>query len=590
MENIKTEWDLEKHFFKSLDDPKIKEMVDSDVKQIDGFVEKYKGRISGLSDEDFMTFLDEKAELFRGMLKVYFYYSYKSTLDTQDQDTLKAINLLSNKWSDESKKLLFISEEYKEIGYDRLMGMSEKDIFKSVKNGLINSANNLKYLLPEAQEDNLIEVGKVTSIFDDIYTELTSSFVFEIDGEEKNKAEVYAMRLSQDPVVREKANKALLDKYGEHQIVLGGLYKSVCKSNVSSINIRGYEDVMTTRNLSEEMDKETIDTLINKVKENYPLYHRHLKNKAKFLGKEKLDFYDVLAPIEKQGGETKLSFSEALEIYLDKIEKFDKDFYEYSKEMFEDGRVTVYPDKYKRGGAYASYTKGEKSFVMLNHTDDFDSLMTLTHELGHAIHGDLEQENHEEVYRSPLSLAETASIFNETLVFGEIIDELENEDINYYVMKKLDDIFSTMFKQIMYVDFERECHQKFLNGEELTYEDFNKIWMEKGIEFFGEGVNLPDNYKYGWSVIPHIFHTPFYCYSYSFGNILSFNLYNMYTGTNDKQGFKTTYKNILKSGGSKRPKDILSEQGIDITSGEFYENAFKVVEDYLNLVGETELV
>lgn len=589
MDNIKTEWDLEKHFFKSLDDPKIKTLEDEDVKQIDEFVGKYKGTLSGLSDEDFMTFLDDKAKLFRGMLKVYYYYSYKSTLDTQDQDTLKAMNLLSNKWSDNSKKLLFISEEYKEIGYDRLIEMSEKEIFKSVKNGLINSANNLKYILPEAQENNLIEVHKVTGIFDDIYTELTSSFVFDIDGEEKNKSEIYAMRLSHDPVVREKANKALYDKYGEHKIVLGGLYKSVCKSNVASINIRGKEDVMTSRNISEEMDKETVNKLISKVKENYPLYHKHLKNKAKFLGKEKLDMHDVLAPIDRKGGETELPFSEALEIYLDKIEKFDKDFYEYSKEMFEDGRVSVFPDKYKRGGAYASYTKGEKSFVMLNHTEDFDSLMTLAHELGHAIHGDLEQINHDEVYRSPLSLAETASIFTETLVFGEIINELE-EDIDYYIMKKLDDIFSTMFRQIMYTDFERECHQRFLDGEEMGYEDFNNLWMEKGREFFGDIVEIPDNYKYGWSVIPHIFHTPFYCYSYSFGNILSFNLYNMYETTENKEDFKTKYKNILKSGGSKRPKDILMEQGIDITSESFYDNAFKVVEDYINKVDSTVLV
>jgi oligoendopeptidase F len=584
MGDIKTEWDLDKHFFTSLGDERIEQTITSEIKLIDEFVEKYKNNITKLSDEEFMTFLDEKGDLFKGLLVVYQYYSRLSSLNTQDQEVLKAISVLSNTWSDNGKKLIFITEEYKELGYDRLMEMSEKPIFESVKNGLVQSANNLKYSLPEVQENNMIEVGKVMDIFDDIYSELTGSFVFEIDGVEKTKAEVYAMRLSPDSDEREKANKALYETYGQHKIVLGGLYKSVCKSNVADIKIRGYENVMRTRNISEQMDKETVDQLISSVKDNYPLYHKFLANKARLLGKEKLELSDVLAPID-QKGDSKMTFEEAYEIYMDKIKNFDEDFYTYSKEMFEDGRVSVFPSKYKGGGAYASYSKDAKSFVMLNHTEDFDSLMTLAHELGHAIHGDLEQVTHDEVYRSPLSLAETASIFNETLVFGDIIDNL-TEDVEYYMVKKLDDTFSTMFRQIMYIDFERECHQRFLDGEEMGYEDFNDLWLAKGKEFYGEGVNIPDYYKYGWSVIPHIFHTPFYCYSYSFGNILSFNLYNMYEVANNKEEFKTTYKNILKAGGSKRPKDLLIEQGIDITSKDFYEEAFNVVREYINKLEE----
>jgi oligoendopeptidase F len=586
-----TEWDLKKHFYESQDDPRIKETIDEDLAKIDAFVTKYdiEGKVSSLNDEDFLTFINEKVLLFKGLINVYHYFSYLNTLDTQDQSVLKEMGLLGNIWSDQSKKLTFMSKEYKDIGYDKLMERSENPLFAELKNSLVNSANNLKHILSQETENSLIEVGNVTEIFTDIYTELTNSFTFEIDGEVKNKSEIYAMRISQDSETRRKANEALYNKYQEHQIVLGGIYKSVCKDNVSDIKMRGYDDVMTTRNMSEQMDKDVVDKLLAKVKGAYPIYHKFLGIKAKMLGHEgKMPLSDVLAPIPNEK-ESKITFEKGLEFYLDKIKSFDEDFYEYSKEMFEDGRVTVYPSQNKRDGAYASYSKGEKSFVMLNHTDDLNSVMTLTHELGHAIHGSLEQGQHESVYRSPLSLAETASIFNETLVFGDVLDNVSEEERTYYTMEKLNDTFSTMFRQVMYIDFERECHTRFLNGEELTYEDFNQIWLDKSREIYGDNVEVWEESKCGWSVIPHIFQSPFYCYSYSFGNILSFNLYDMYQKAEDKEEFKVIYKNILKSGGSKRPKDLLNECGIDITSDEFYDGAFNVVEDYIKQVEESHV-
>lgn len=580
MKDIKTEWDLKKHYFNSIDDERIKLGIESDLKEINRYIEKYKGKIASMNDSEFLDFLSDGARQYSNMTKIHYYFSYLNTLDTQDQEVIKKSGELTNIWTDAYQELLFIDEEYKEIGYSKFIEMSGMDMFRHHRNSLVNAANDLKYNLSEAQEKNLVEVGKVTSIFDDIYSELTNSFDFEYRGENKTEAEIQSLRKSADESERKDATESLLEKYGDNKIVLGNLYKAVCKDNVSAIKIRGFEGVMHTRNISEEMDDDVVNKLIDTVKSNYHLFHRHLKNKAKFLGKDKLEFHDVLAPIPG-GGKTEFTFEEGFEFYMKNIKNFDKEFYDYSREIFEDGRVSVFPKQGKMSGAYASYNKDVESFVMLNYTNDFDSIMTLAHELGHAIHGWLSQAQNYYVYHSPLSLAETASIFNETFVFEEMLKTVSEDEKDFYVMKNLDDIFSTMFRQIMYVDFERECHNRTLAGEELSYEDFNEIWLEKSRELFGDSVIVPEIVKHGWSVIPHIFHTPFYCYSYSFGNILSFNLYKMYKDSEDKSSFIQMYKSILRSGGSDRPKDLLNNWNIDITSDEFYNKAFEVIENLI---------
>ena len=582
MREIKTEWDLEKYYFDSLVDERIQEGIDKDLKKLEEYIVKYKGRIANLSPEEFLEFLQNDSKLFTNMTKVHYYHSYLSTLNTQDQEVLKKSGEMSNLWASVSESLLFLDEEYKEIGYDRFMEMSSMDMFRHYSNNLVQVADGLKYMLSEAQEKNLIEINKVVSIFDDIYSELTNSFDFDFRGEKKTKSEIYALRLSEDESIRKDANNSLLEKYAENKIVLGNLYKSVCKENVARIKMRGLDGVMHMRNTSEQMEEDVVNTLLDTVKSNYHLYHKHLKNKARMLGKEKLELHDVLAPIPGEAKKT-FSFEEGLELYLENVKKFDQEFYDYSVKIFEEGRVSVFPKQGKMGGAYASYNKDKESFVMLNHTEDFDSIMTLGHEIGHAIHGNLSQVQVKSVYHSPLSLAETASIFNETLIFEEIMKGVSEEDREYYIMKNLDDMFSTMFRQVMYVDFERECHQRTLDGEELSYDDFNQIWLEKTKDFFGDAVDVSDLAKHGWSVIPHIFHTPFYCYAYSFGNILSFNLYKMYKDSDDKEAFKNMYKGILRSGGSKRPKELLLENGIDISSAEFYTQAFKVIEEFIKM-------
>lgn len=216
--------------------------------------------------------------------------------------------------------------------------------------------------------------------------------------------------------------------------------------------------------------------------------------------------------------------------------------------------------------------------MLLNHTNKLRDVSTLSHELGHATHGHLAQIQKPAVYDSPLSLAETASIFNEMLLSEKIRKELSQEEYKEFLNEKLSDVFATIFRQIQYIAFERRAHEAIFAGQELTYHDFNRMWREEQIRMTGESIvyDVTQEDESGWSMIPHIFASPFYCYAYAFGNILVFALYNRYI----KEGasFVESYKNILRSGGSKRPKDLLAEYGFDITSPQFYRDAMEEIE------------
>jgi oligoendopeptidase F len=295
--------------------------------------------------------------------------------------------------------------------------------------------------------------------------------------------------------------------------------------------------------------------------------------------------FDTSAPLGKSDKD--FTFEEAYALHLSIMQDFDTDFYEYSKRMIEEERIDVFPRAGKRGGAFASYRKGEESFVLLNFTGKLRDVSTISHELGHAIHGHLSQVQEAPVYDSPLSMAETASIFSEMLLGEKVKSIVSAEEYKDYLNERLGDIFATIFRQVQYVVFEKQVHEAIHAGQELSYKDLNKLWRTEQDKLYGGVVqyDVPAEDESGWSMIPHIFHTPFYCYAYAFGNLLTFALYNQVkSGTLSVED----YKDILRAGGSERPRDLLQKYGIDIAAPEFYQSGLreveKMVEEFESLI------
>ena len=433
-----------------------------------------------------------------------------------------------------ANELLFIDQAWKVIGYDTLIAWSKSPILAAYKNDLVSTAESVKRILSEKEEYVLNIKSRPLSMPVGLYEEFTNSFEFEIelDGEIKKMtdSEIRALRESPDREIRKKAIESIRKVYLDPkvQITTGNTYSAVIKDWSTRLILRGYSTVMEPRNISEEMENETVDLLMSEVQKAYPLFARYLKAKQKLLGLEEFYSYDMAAPLATI--DTPCSFEEGVQMHLDTMKAFDEEFYAYSRDMLENGRVDVFPTKGKRGGAFASYTKGEPSFVLLNYTGKLLDVPTLSHELGHAIHGHLSQAQKDAVYGSPLCLAETASIFSEMLLAEKIKARLTPEEYTNFLSNELQDAFATIFRQVQYVAFERRAHEIIHAGGELTYADFNTMWREEQVKMTGDAVIYDSDAtkEMGWSTIPHIFHTPFYCYAYAFGQLLTYALYAEY--------------------------------------------------------------
>ncbi|UFX83140.1 M3 family oligoendopeptidase [Candidatus Absconditicoccus praedator] len=586
MINYKTNRDLSK-FYKSLDDPQIEEDKKQIQKLVDDIVKNYKGKIKTFTEDDFLNFFQKKSKISYTAGKIGRFLNFKSSLDTQNQEVLKKLGEFEDFMTNESNKLLFVSQEIKQIGYDKLIEFSKSPKLKDYSNWFVQSANGIKYLLGEKEEYVINMKDTATSnVLDNLREELTGSFVFRmnIEGNIKNLSEdeVRSLRSDTNPETRKKAFDAIRKKYLDKkvQITLGNMYSSIVKNWVTEVKIRNYNTVMEPQNVSEELDNQVVDTLLEEVENSYPLYQKYLGLKAKLLGKNKLEYYDILAPVSSE--ERKMPFEEGLDLFLKSMKNFDSQFYDFAVDMFEDGRVDVFPKKGKRGGAFASYSKDFDSFVLLNYSSKLNDVSTISHEIGHAIHGYFSQNQALQVFDTGLSLAETASVFNE-LVFTDYLKQtLSKKEKISLLVDMIEDAFATTFRQIQYILFERRVHQSFYEGKHLTYKDFNNIWREEQEKLVGDKISfdVPADKETGWSGIPHIFAVPFYCYSYAFGNILSFSLYQKYK--KDGESFIPKYKDILRAGGSKTPYDLLIQNGIDISSKNFFKDGIAVIEDMVD--------
>ncbi len=589
---MQTKWKLNKYFYQSLEDSQIKTDIKTIKSKVSKFKKKFQGQIKTLDIQGLLDFFQADSDLSYLVNKINLYLLYQSSLDTQNQKVLKKIGDLNLLFIDLANELIFVAQEFKELGKDRLIKLSKEPKLRAYQNFFWQKAKNLEYLLDEKTEFalNLKSSGSESSLIK-LYEELTGSFVFKfpkkllknLDTEEMldlTLEEVSSLRMDFKEEVRKEAYKVIRETFGSkaNQITLGNIYNGIVKDWVNEIKIRKYPtEVMSQRNISEQMPGEAIQMLINKTKENYSLYQRYLKAKAKILAEDKLEPWNIFAPIGKLGKDIK--FEKAYDMVIATLENFDTEVADFAKDMFYSGRVDVYPKKGKRGGAYSSSAKDFESFVMLNYTGKLTDVATIAHELGHAFHGKMSQEQPEQVYDTVLCLAETASVFNETLLAEDLIKNItDKEQKLFFLDHRLTDILSTVFTQVRFVCFEKLVHESIFAGKDLVYSDFNNLWKKVSKEQIGSTVKeYSEEKNVGWSAIPHIYHTPFYCYSYAFGNLLSLSLYEQYKEEGKK--FIPKYKNLLKAGNSQEPKELLANFGFDILSSGFYKKGLTVIEE-----------
>lgn len=597
--NIKTQWQLEKYFYKTNKDPQIQKDLAKFIDLISIFRKEYLGKISNLNDEQILKMLkdQEKIQIISNKLGIYF--SCLTAIDSQNQDYLKQESAIYRQIIEVSNQLLFVDQELKQLGKKKLLEISKNSKYQEYSNYWLQKAKNLHYLLDEKIENTLNQKASSSNLaFVKMYDEYVGNLSFEIEKKGKiekvTEEEVRTLRMHSKEEKRKMAFESLKKTYLEdkNRIVLSNVYTSIVKDWTTEVKMRNFKSVMGPRNLGEEMEDETIATLLTTVTKNFDIYHKYLDVKNRYLQKigsqkdgGKLKYWNIYAPVATKN--KKYSLDEALKIYLECMQNFDSEFFDFAIKMFDENRVDVYPKFGKKGGAFCIYDKNLPSLVLLNYTGTIRDISTIAHEFGHGIHGYYSQAQNTFNFHSVLCLAETASVFSETL-FGDYLESqlTSKEEKIEFLDARLQDLFATIFRQVMYVNFENEVHNKILAGQELSYIDLNNIWRQKQQELVGSEVefDLPSDKEYGWSSIPHLFHSPFYCYSYAFGNILSLSLYEKYKTEGKK--FITKYKKILASGSSKEPKELLLDYDIDITKPKFYNDGLLVVKDLVEEFSE----
>lgn len=411
-----------------------------------------------------------------------------------------------------------------------------------------------------------------------LYSMLTNRLEFHlwVDGERLTLTRdgLMSYAFSRRPELREAAYRELYRVYEDEATVLGQIYANRVRDwHDEYVDLRGYPSPISVRNVGNDVPDEAVDVLLSVVRDNADLFRRYFRLKAGWLGLDKLRRYDLYAPIASSDRE--IGYGDAVGSVLETFRRFHPTFASHAERVFAEGHIDSAVRKGKRGGAFCSTVGPQYTpWVLVNYTGKVRDVATLAHELGHAVHS-MMAEGHSTLTQHPsLPLAETASVFAEMLMTDRLLreerDPLARREL---LVASVDDVYATVLRQTYFVRFERDAHDAILSGRSL--DELNELYLENLQDQFGGSVEVSSEFQYEWLSIPHLFHTPFYCYAYSFGQLLVLALYRRFQ--EEGEAFKPGYLELLAYGGSARPQEILAEVGIDIADPAFWQGGFEVV-------------
>lgn len=571
----KTEWDLSALFKNEQELESFTEQVGIKVLK---FNKTYKNRLKNLSASEFNKCICEYESISQMLGRII---SYASLKFAQDSNNGTFYAKYQNIYASFNEHLIFF-----ELEFNRLSLKAKKTF--------IASSGKYAYFLEEVTKEKPHQLSLNTEsillkkeqtgadAFARLFDEHFSNLKFAHKGKKLSEEQILSLLYDRNRNTRKSAAAAFTKELKKHQKLLAFIFNMIRRDLKTEREIRDYKSAEEYRHKENKISQKSVDALIYTVQENFRLAHEYYDKKRQILGFDKLYDYDRYAPLDDT--QEDFSYEKSQEIVLNAFEVFSPTFAKIARQAFEENWIDVYPKPSKRGGAFShSATTDTHPYVLLNHTNQKRDLFTLAHELGHAVHQYLSRDVGYLLNDTPLTTAETASVFAEMLVFDEMKKSADKKVKRAMLSSKLEDIFATLYRQINFTTFERAVHAK---EDELSLDEFNKIWMHESRKMFGKSVKLTKNYEIWWSYIPHFIHTPFYCYAYAYGQLLVLALFGLYK--NDKNdGFKQKYIEFLSAGGSKSPKELVSILGFNIEDEKFWNIGInevrKIVDEFKEL-------
>ena len=572
-------WDLN-DLYAGHDDPRI----DATLNECYAKAERFAGRFRPLMQNPETLTADAVLEALKSLETIYealgragSYAGLLYAADTAKPEYQDLEQRVEQRSTEIRNLLLFFELEWLKIDDPVAQRLLACPVLKDYRHYLGSLRRYRPHTLAEAEERIINEKDNTgRNAFGRLFSEVTSALTFQLekDGkqEELNLSEILSLLHESDRGLRRRALETLYEGLAGHGQVLTFVYDTLLQDHLTMDRLRHYRDPMAQRHLANEIDGAAVKTLMDVVENNYSLAQDYFRLKAKLLQLPRLALYDQYAPV---GKEVKpFPYNQAQQAILDAFGAFDPKFRQIGAEFFAKNWIDAEIRKGKRGGAFcASPSPRLHPYILCNYDDNLRDVMTVAHELGHGLHGSLSRKQNYFNYDTPLTTAETASVFGEMLVFDYLLDRQTEPQAQIALLAgKIEDIFATVFRQNVLTRFE-ELAFSARKKKRLTPQALGNLWLRANSQYYGDAVDIPEGYRWGWSYIPHFIHSRFYCYSYVFGQLLVLALYRMYK--DEGKSFAPKYLALLEAGGSDSPETLLKPLGVDIHDAAFWQKGFE---------------
>ena len=574
-------WNLS-DLYEGISDPRVEKDFERISARADKFEKKYRGKIKSpsLTAGKLAGAVKELERLSEGIGKILSFAHLLFAADTRDPQNGAFRSSMQQKATEVQKKLIFFYVEWVSVPKKRAKKLLNNPKLSEYRHFLEQERQYRDHTLSEAEEKILQEKSNTgQKAFSRLFDEVVNNIQFRVrlsgKTERLNQSRTLSLLYDPDRKKRKAAWSGLTRGLKENSHVLTYIFNTLVNDHSINDRLRSYEDPMSARHLSNEISHGAVNTLLESCEQNFGFVRRYYSLKRELLRYRSFYDYDRYAPLGSE--REQVPWEKAKEIVLSSFGEFSSEMKKTASLFFEKNWIDAELRDGKRGGAFSHGTvPSVHPYVFMNYTGKPRDVMVLAHELGHGVHQYLSRRQGYLQAHTPLTTAETASVFAEMLVFHRLKEaETKREGRLILVAEKLEDIMATVFRQAVLTRFEQSLHRERREEGELAMPRINELWIEANREMFGDSVTLTENYSYWWLYIPHFIHSPFYCYAYSFGELLTLALYGMFLERG--RSFVPDYMRLLRSGGSASPAQLLSGVGVDINDPGFWQSGLNVI-------------
>ncbi|WP_435141367.1 M3 family oligoendopeptidase [Pseudopelagicola sp. nBUS_19] len=575
------EWDLT-DLYSSDDSPKLQSDLDWLEQECASFAANYQGNLAALPPDELLTCVQRNEKISQISGRIMSYAGLRYYQLTTDAERAQFMANCQEKLTNFTTPLVFFTLELNRLDGTKLAECFAENSELARYEPVFRRIRSMKpHQLSDELEKFLHDLGVVGDAWERLFDETIAGLTFDVDGNEYNIEGTLNFLTDPNRAKREAAAHELARVFKDNLKIFSRVHNTAAKEKEVIDRWRNMPTAQTGRHLSNDVEPEVVEALRNAVVAAYPkLSHRYYELKRKWLGLDRMQVWDRNAPLPMEDTSS-VSWEDARDTVMEAYNAFDTRMGDIARPFFDQGWIDAGVKPGKAPGAFAHPTvTNVHPYVMLNYLGKPRDVMTLAHELGHGVHQVLAAEQGEMLSSTPLTLAETASVFGEMLTFRTMLDAAETKEKRRILLAgKVEDMINTVVRQIAFYDFECKLHAARRESE-LTPDEINAIWMSVQAESLGEAFDFMEGYETFWAYVPHFVHSPFYVYAYAFGDGLVNALYAVYA--DGDKGFEDKYFDMLKAGGSKHHKELLAPFGLDASDPKFWDKGLNMISEMID--------